>query len=122
MQKLDVPSSDIAGCQMVLSFDAPNGSWQSGCKSNPSAGAAERIRHALRALLTLAPLLHTNYLCSYLTTTMADPTKAETEQVFKVLKAQKGNKVMRCIVTHGPSLTPRRCASIVKLGIRHGPV
>ena len=25
---------------------------------------------------------------------MADPTKAETEQVFKVLKSQKGNKVM----------------------------
>ena len=24
---------------------------------------------------------------------MADPTKAETEAVFKVLKAQKGNKV-----------------------------
>lgn len=24
---------------------------------------------------------------------MADPTKAETEQVFKVLRAQKGNKV-----------------------------
>lgn len=26
---------------------------------------------------------------------MADPTKAETEQVFKILKAQKGNKVRR---------------------------
>lgn len=24
---------------------------------------------------------------------MADPTKAETEQIFKILKAQKGNKV-----------------------------
>lgn len=27
---------------------------------------------------------------------MADPTKAETEQVFKVLKSQKGNKVRTC--------------------------
>jgi len=26
---------------------------------------------------------------------MAEPTKAETEQVFKFLKAQKGNKVRR---------------------------
>lgn len=26
---------------------------------------------------------------------MADPTKAETEQVFKILKAQKANKVCR---------------------------
>jgi hypothetical protein len=28
------------------------------------------------------------------TTPMAEPTKQETEQVFKVLKAQKANKVL----------------------------
>ena len=36
---------------------------------------------------------------------MADPTKAETEQVFKILKAQKGNKVRRkmlgTMIDHG---------------------
>ncbi len=30
---------------------------------------------------------------SLYSSTMADPTKQETEQVFKVLKAQKANKV-----------------------------
>lgn len=30
---------------------------------------------------------------TYTAAAMADPTKAETEQVFKVLKAQKANKV-----------------------------
>lgn len=33
------------------------------------------------------------YFESTFSYTMADPTKAETDQVFKVLKAGKGNKV-----------------------------
>lgn len=33
---------------------------------------------------------------------MADPTKAETEQVFKVLKAQKANKVCTAPYTFTP--------------------
>ena len=44
----------------------------------------------------LPPLLHLFLSPSILLAVhfiMADPTKAETEQVFKVLKAQKGNKV-----------------------------
>ncbi|OBZ71677.1 Endoglucanase-1 [Grifola frondosa] len=32
---------------------------------------------------------------------MADPTKAETEQVFKVLKAQKGNKIPDRVIVDG---------------------
>lgn len=56
-------------------------------------------------------------------TIMADPTKAETEQVFKILKAQKGNKV-RQNSTEG--LTSKadnvhRLALTVKLAIPHGP-
>jgi hypothetical protein len=30
---------------------------------------------------------------TYKTTTMAEPTKAETEQVFKILRGQKANQV-----------------------------
>ncbi|KAI0917674.1 hypothetical protein AcW2_007751 [Taiwanofungus camphoratus] len=39
---------------------------------------------------------------------MADPTKAETEQVFKVLKAQKGNKLA---TRHGQA-SPSECTSV----------
>lgn len=57
---------------------------------------------------------------------MADPTKAETDEVFKVLKAHKGNKVsipyftrrLTAHLMHGLD----RCVLTAKLGIRHGQV
>lgn len=57
-------------------------------------------------------------------TVMVDPTKVETEQVFKILKSQKGNKVRRKM--HGTdddqrTLTAYRLALTAKLVTRHGP-
>jgi hypothetical protein len=54
---------------------------------------------------------------------MADPTRQETEQVFKVLKAQKANKARisetpPCTLESDATLT--RCALTARLGIRHG--
>ena len=54
---------------------------------------------------------------------MADPTKAETDAVFKVLKSKKENKVH--IVTDDPTalltVSPR-CVLIAKLETRRGRV
>jgi hypothetical protein len=54
---------------------------------------------------------------------MADPTKAETEQVFKILKAQKGNKVRQSYTEGLISEVDNvhRLALIAKLETLHGP-
>jgi hypothetical protein len=54
---------------------------------------------------------------------MTDPTKAETEQVFKILKAQKGNKVRRRFTERLASDVDivRRLVLTAKLAILHGP-
>ena len=53
---------------------------------------------------------------------MSDPTKAETEQVFKVLKAQKANKVCSMPLDDAEeSDVASRCVSIARLAIRRGP-
>ena len=55
----------------------------------PIIAIRRRVRAATAAVpSSLRPLPPPNRFPS-----MADPTKAETEQVFKVLKSQKGNKV-----------------------------
>jgi hypothetical protein len=56
---------------------------------------------------------------------MAEPTKQETEQAFKVLKAQKGNKVSGPIRTYHAHRriyqnSRSRHALIAKLVTRHG--
>ena len=56
------------------------------------------------------------------TSTMADPTKAEIEQIFKVLRAQKGNKVSRIVYRRSHQLTTSRSALTAKLGILRGQV
>ena len=44
---------------------------------------------------------------------MAEPTKQETEQVFKVLKAQKANKVLNCYQFHPRDLTNKRNSRVL---------
>lgn len=55
---------------------------------------------------------------------MAEPTKQETEQVFRHLKAQKGNKVR--LINHylvlSLTIQPSRPVSIAMPEIRPGPV
>ena len=47
----------------------------------------------LQLALSLRPTSLSFLRTLFPVTDMSDPTKAETEQVFKVLKAQKANKV-----------------------------
>lgn len=52
--------------------------------------------------------------------TMADPSKAETEKIFKVLRAQKGNRVSHIVYHRYNHLTTGRCALTARLGILLG--
>jgi hypothetical protein len=55
--------------------------------------------------------------------TMAAPTKTETDQIFTVLKAGKGNKVRDRAASSWVKIANHasRCVSIVKPAIRRGP-
>ncbi len=59
---------------------------------------------------------------THLLYTMAEPTKAETDQVFKVLKAGKGNKVRIHAAQYSWKMANHtsRCALTARLAVRRG--
>lgn len=59
----------------------------------PVSGQRGRVSRSIHHVFHVHDTKRVDHRHSDPSAVMADPTKAETEQVFKILKAQKGNKV-----------------------------
>ena len=98
---LDFCSENVSSTYVSLSAFIPS---KAEVEGKPETDTPDTVRnpHNIRT-----PSLYTTKLLS----TMAEPTKQETEQVFRVLRAQKGNKVCNT-----PS---QNCRGMLKVAFSH---